>query len=114
MATSGTPSPAIVAAKLASRFAQSARCASSSDPPLIVELLSFHSAGGDQGAAQTFAPRATAFLAVWSSVVMPSGLICTRSNERPMPVVGEKNRSAIESDRFGAVHALDAPKPSMC
>ncbi len=37
--------------------------------------LSFHSAGGDHGAPHTFAPRATAFFAVASSVVVPSGLI---------------------------------------
>jgi hypothetical protein len=36
---------------------------------LIVEPLSFHSAGGDQGAAQTFAPRAAALRAVASSAV---------------------------------------------
>ena len=80
---------------------------------MIVEPLSFHSAGGDQGAAHTFAPRAAAFRAVPSSVVFPAGLICTRSSDRPIPSSGEKNWSASASEMLPAVHALDAPKPSM-
>ena len=79
----------------------------------MVVPLSFHSPGGDQGAAQTFAPRATAFCAVRALSVLPSGLICMRSSDRPIPVSGEKNWSASASEMLVAVHALDAPKPSM-
>src|SRR5262245_35726153 len=103
----------MLVANVASRFAQSWRCSSSSEPPLMVDPLSFHSAGGDQGAAQTFAPRAAAFLAVPSSVVVPSGLIWMRSSDSPIPVSVEKKRSASASEMFDAVQALEAPNPSI-
>ncbi len=48
-----------------------------------------------------------------SSAVVPSGLICTRSNDRPIPCCGEKNWSASASEMLLAVQALEAPKPSM-
>ena len=53
---------------------------------LVVIPLSFHSAGGDQGAAQTFAPRATAFFAVASSAVVPFGFFTVAVSVPALPL----------------------------
>src|SRR6478609_8914835 len=80
--------------------------------PITALLLLLSSGGGDQGVAHTVAPRATASLAMFVSLVVPLGAMRMRWSERPAPVLVDQSKSA-SAVLMVEPHAVEAPKPEI-
>src|SRR5450755_658270 len=80
--------------------------------PMTMLSLLLSAAAGVHGVAQTVAPRATASFAMFVSLVVPSGAMRIRCNDKPAPVVVDQSRSASAA-LIAPPHAVEAPKPEI-